>query len=35
MKYAVDDLPSIENKFRSLANIVLDLEIKKKEMSVN
>jgi DNA-binding Lrp family transcriptional regulator len=27
------DLPSLENKFRSLANTVLDLEIKKKELS--
>lgn len=27
--YAVE-LPSLENKFRSLANIVLDLEIKKQ-----
>ena len=33
LKYAIDDLPSIENKFRSLANTVLDLEIKKKELS--
>ena len=33
LKYAVD-LPSLENKFRSLANTVLDLEIKKKELSV-
>ena len=32
LKYAVD-LPSLENKFRSLANTVLDLEIKKKELS--
>jgi transposase len=32
LKYAVD-LPSLENNFRSLANIVLDLEIKKKELS--
>jgi len=30
LKYA-HDLPSLENKFRDLANIVLDLEIKKKE----
>jgi predicted nucleic acid-binding Zn-ribbon protein len=29
LKYA-HDLPSLENKFRDLANIVLDLEIKKK-----
>jgi hypothetical protein len=28
------DLPSLENKFRSLANTVLDLEIKKKELNV-
>ena len=27
------DLPSIENTFRSLANTILDLEIKKKELS--
>jgi hypothetical protein len=27
------DLPSLENKFRSLVNTVLDLEIKKKELS--
>jgi hypothetical protein len=33
LKYAVD-LPSLENKFRNLANTVLDLEIKKKELSV-
>jgi hypothetical protein len=26
------DLPSLENKFYDLANIVLDLEIKKKEL---
>lgn len=26
-------LPSLENKFRSLSNTVLDLEIKKKEVS--
>src|ERR687892_323337 len=32
LKYAAD-LPSLENKFRSLANTVLDLEIKKKELS--
>lgn len=32
LKYAAD-LPSIENTFRSLANIILDLEIKKKELS--
>jgi hypothetical protein len=31
LKYATD-LPSLENKFRDLANIVLDLEIKKKEL---
>jgi hypothetical protein len=31
LKYA-NDLPSLENKFRDLANIVLDLEIKKKEL---
>jgi hypothetical protein len=31
LKYATD-LPSLENKFRSLANSVLDLEIKKKEL---
>jgi len=31
LKYA-HDLPSLENKFRDLANIVLDLEIKKKEL---
>lgn len=28
------DLPSLENKFRSLANTVLDLEIKKKELNI-
>lgn len=33
LKYAIDDLPCLENKFRSLANTVLDLEIKKKELS--
>ena len=27
------DLPSLESKFRSLANTVLDLEIKKKELN--
>ncbi len=32
LKYAAD-LPSLENKFRGLANAVLDLEIKKKELS--
>ena len=32
LKYAAD-LPSLENKFRNLANTVLDLEIKKKELS--
>ena len=32
LKYATD-LPSIENRFHSLANNVLDLEIKKKELS--
>ena len=32
IKYATD-LPSLENKFRQLANVVLDLEIKKKELS--
>jgi hypothetical protein len=32
LKYAAD-LPSIENKFRDLANVVLDLEIRKKELS--
>jgi hypothetical protein len=31
LKYA-HDLPSLENKFHDLANIVLDLEIKKKEL---
>jgi hypothetical protein len=31
LKYA-HDLPSLENKFYDLANIVLDLEIKKKEL---
>ena len=33
LRYTVHDLPSLENKFRSLANVVLDLEIKKKELS--
>ncbi|MPZ08450.1 MAG: hypothetical protein GEU26_18895 [Nitrososphaeraceae archaeon] len=33
LRYAVDDLPAIEKKFRSFANVVLDLEIKKKELS--
>jgi hypothetical protein len=33
LKYAIE-LPSLENKFHSLTNIVLDLEIKKKELSV-
>jgi hypothetical protein len=32
LKYAID-LPSLENKFRGLANTVLDLEIRKKELS--
>ena len=32
LKYAAD-LPSIENKFRDLANAVLDLEIRKKELN--
>jgi hypothetical protein len=32
LRYAAD-LPSLENKFRDLANTVLDLEIKKKELS--
>jgi transposase len=32
LRYA-SDLPSLENKFRGLANTVLDLEIKKKELS--
>jgi hypothetical protein len=32
LKY-VTDLPSLESKFRSLANTVLDLEIEKKELS--
>jgi hypothetical protein len=32
LKYAAD-LPSLESKFRNLANTVLDLEIKKKELS--
>ena len=32
LKYT-NDLPSLENKFRSLANTVLDLEIKKKELN--
>ncbi len=32
MKYA-RDLPSLENKFRDIANTVLDLEIKKKELT--
>jgi len=32
LRYAAD-LPSLENKFRGLANTVLDLEIKKKELS--
>ena len=33
LKYPVD-LSSLESKLRSLANTVLDLEIKKKELSV-
>ena len=33
IKYA-HDLPSLENEFRDLANIVLDLEIKKKELKI-
>jgi hypothetical protein len=33
LKYA-HDLPSLENEFRCLANTVLDLEIKKKELNV-
>ncbi|MGC1132518.1 MAG: hypothetical protein WA941_06830 [Nitrososphaeraceae archaeon] len=32
LKYA-NDLPSLENRFHDLANIVLDLEIKKKELN--
>ncbi|MGH9974833.1 MAG: hypothetical protein ACRD8Z_03215 [Nitrososphaeraceae archaeon] len=32
LEYAVG-LPSLENKFRSLANTILDLENKKKELS--
>lgn len=32
LKYAAD-LPTLENKFRNLANTVLDLEIEKKELS--
>jgi hypothetical protein len=32
LKYATD-VPTLENEFRSLANTVLDLEIKKKELS--
>jgi hypothetical protein len=32
LRYAID-LPSLENKFRNLANTVLDLEIKKKELN--
>jgi hypothetical protein len=32
LRYAAD-LPSLEAKFNSLANTVLDLEIKKKELS--
>jgi uncharacterized protein YerC len=32
LKYATD-LPSLENRFRSMANTVLDLDIKKKELS--
>jgi hypothetical protein len=32
LKYT-SDLPILENKYRSLANTVLDLEIKKKELS--
>jgi hypothetical protein len=33
LRYA-HDLPSLENKFRGIANTVLDLEIKKKELNV-
>ena len=32
LRYATD-LPSLENRFSDLANTVLDLEIKKKELS--
>ena len=32
LRYA-HDLPTLENKFRDLANIVLYLEIRKKELS--
>jgi DNA-binding CsgD family transcriptional regulator len=32
LKYA-HDLPSLENEFRDIANTVLDLEIKKKELT--
>ena len=32
LRYATD-LQSLENRFRDLVNIVLDLEIKKKELS--
>lgn len=32
LKYATS-LPSLENKFRSLSNAFLDLEIKKNELS--
>jgi ribosomal protein S24E len=34
LKYA-HDLPSLENKFRDLANIVLDLELKNTIMQQN
>lgn len=33
LKHADHDLPSLENKLYRLANNVLDLEIKKKEMN--
>jgi hypothetical protein len=33
LKHAGHDLPSLEDKLRQLSNAVLDLEIRKKELS--
>jgi hypothetical protein len=33
LKHAGHDLPSLESKFRQLSNAVLDLEIRKKELT--
>ncbi|MGA7368542.1 MAG: hypothetical protein WBX01_05385 [Nitrososphaeraceae archaeon] len=34
IKHAAHDIPSLENKYYRLANDVLDLEIKRKELNV-